>query len=62
MFVCDREWIDVVDYWNGESRVPDRLHRKRLFFDRAYFNDVVLSRIIYVWRDVKMRSEQRSTS
>jgi hypothetical protein len=52
MFVCDREWIDLVDVWDGDARVPDRLHRKRVAFEYSWFSDIVLTRLITLWRDV----------
>ncbi len=59
MFVCDRAWIDVVDFWDGESMVPDRLHRKRVHFQYGWFADVVLSRITTLWRDVRATLNRR---
>lgn len=61
MFVCDREWIDVVDYWDGEGRVPDLFNRKRMTHSFDWLGDNVLPRLITLWQDVKLQRQARGT-
>lgn len=59
MFVCEREWIDVVDWLDGGTLVPDAAQRQRLTFDYRWFSDTVMANIVFVWRDVQNRLRAR---
>jgi len=59
MRVCDREWCDLVDFWDGGDVTLDQLRVQRVPFDRVFFTDTVLARLVIVWQTVAQRRAER---
>lgn len=62
MYVCNRAWCDVVDYWEGGDRTLDKLRRQRLDFSAEFFAGTVVPRLVAVWQAVAARRAERATA
>ncbi len=58
MRVCDRAWCDVVDYWDGGSGI-DKIARRRVPVDPAFFTVEVLPRCVLFWQSVSQVRARR---
>lgn len=60
MFVCERQWCDVVDYWSGNGMVPDRMREQRVQFDHGWLLATVFPRLVGLWDAVRSNLRQRA--
>lgn len=58
-FVCEVPAVELVDFWDGLSRVPDRLEAQRIGFDYPWLSTAVLPRLVSLWQDVDRRLRER---
>lgn len=59
-FVVGVAWVDVVDFWDGLGRVPDRLTVHREVIDAEWIASAVLPRLVSLWDAVRVRLRDRA--
>lgn len=62
MFVCERPWCEVVDWWDGGGVVADRMRSRRLMFDHQWLLSGVFPRLIGLWDTVRAGLRARDSA
>ncbi len=61
MAICDRNWCELVDYWSGEGRVPDRMTSRRIEFDHTWLLTNAFPRLVALWDQIRRELRKRES-
>lgn len=59
MFVCDRSWVDYVNYWRSIDHDKEQGHVQRVFRNEAYIQNTLLPGFVTLWEDVAAERRER---
>jgi hypothetical protein len=59
MLVCDRQWVDYVNYWRSVDHDQEKGHVQRIYRNQAYIDNTLLPAFVKLWDDVRIERRHR---
>lgn len=59
MFVCDKRWVDYVNYWRSVDHEMEKGHVQRIFRNDAYIENTLFPAFVKLWEDIQSECRYR---